>query len=172
MPALAAFAPSSVRARSRILRTTSSTSNSACSTSRWSATIVSRRSASSATICSSLATSCASARSRGELSASNEIRCSRRALPSSVIGAWPLGRSPGSQEWADQDANLGATDYESAALPLSYRPAGRKLAREVVFGDAFGDGQQQRVRDEAARQEVGLVDGARDDGAGAGFHAV
>ncbi len=36
-----------------------------------------------------------------------------RDLVNAFAGSW----------WARQDSNLGPTDYESAALPLSYGPA-------------------------------------------------
>src|SRR3954469_8083132 len=85
------------------------------------------------------------------------------------------------EEWAGLDSNQGATDYESAALPLSYRPAGATLARsraagasvrQAVLGEAAGDRQHERVGHEAAGERVRLVDDAGNDRARSGGHAV
>jgi hypothetical protein len=48
--------------------------------------------------------------------------------PELAVGHWPTAWLKPSARfrpfpWPGQDSNLGATDYESAALPLSYRAA-------------------------------------------------
>jgi hypothetical protein len=51
-------------------------------------------------------------------------------VPVSILSAaFAHGVCSVSREWAGLDSNQGATDYESAALPLSYRPAGREASR-------------------------------------------
>src|SRR4051794_10657914 len=98
-------------------------------------------------------------------------------VPVSILSAaFAHGVCSVSREWAGLDSNQGATDYESAALPLSYRPARATLARprgrhrcasvrEAVLGEAAGDRQHERVGHEAAGERVRLVDDAGDHGA-------
>src|SRR4051794_30656321 len=97
-------------------------------------------------------------------------------VPVSILSAaFAHGVCSVSRRWAGLDSNQGATDYESAALPLSYRPAGRTLAAsagQAVLGEALGDREQHAVGNEAAGERMRLVDRARDDGARAGGHGV
>src|SRR5581483_7054016 len=49
------------------------------------------------------------------------------------IGVWEKNKFPISKKvWARQDSNLGPRDYESPALPLSYRPVGARAFNHSI----------------------------------------